>query len=396
MGWNWAQALAKRGIDVCVLTRLDNKAAIESIPATEMPSNLRFAYADHTRISKILRRLPFGDSVQHVLWQQAALKEAQNLCNHSTFDVAHHVTYGSLHVGSHLWRLGLPFIFGPVGGAQIAPAGFRRYLHGGWLLEVVRTAVTRRFAFFLNARSTVQNASLVFVANRETEQMLAKIGAKHVKYMSDVALPENLLKNRTSVSTDRTVPLRVLWVARLLPRKALLLALEAVAQLDPAVVRLTVIGDGPQRKMVRKWIADLKINDRVEWLGSVSFAEAMASYDNADLFLFTTLRETSGTQIFEALGRGVPILTLDHFGAAILVTDSVGVRVPLTTPSETVSALAKAIKHLHFDRQQLLKMGQTAVEVARDNTWDRRAEGAIEQYIRLVSRQETGDRPGVG
>ena len=61
------------------------------------------------------------------------------------FDIVHHVTWGSLHIGSQLWRLGKPFVFGPVGGGQVAPRGFSRYLRGGRTVEFIRSFVLVRY-----------------------------------------------------------------------------------------------------------------------------------------------------------------------------------------------------------------------------------------------------------
>ena len=91
-------------------------------------------------------------------WQRSALAAARKLCGANRIDVVHHVTWGSIHVGSKLWKLRKPFVFGPVGGGQIAQWRFRRHLRGGWHLEMLRSLTVHYLTgIFFNARSTVSH-----------------------------------------------------------------------------------------------------------------------------------------------------------------------------------------------------------------------------------------------
>jgi glycosyltransferase involved in cell wall biosynthesis len=150
--------------------------------------------------------------------------------------------------------------------------------------------------------------------------------------------------------------------------------------------KLTILGDGEQARMLPRWVSALGLRDKVEWRGRIPWADVQASYDRADLFLFTSLRDTGGGQLLEAMARGLPILTLDHHGGATLVPNSAGVKVPVTTPEETAANLARAIERLAADRDSLAKMGEAAIEVARQHTWDRKAADALQIYGQLVKR----------
>jgi glycosyltransferase involved in cell wall biosynthesis len=109
-----------------------------------------------------------------------------------------------------------------------------------------------------------------------------------------------------------------------------------------------------------------------------------AAYDDSDLFLFTSLRDTEGVQLLEAMGRGLPVVTLDHQGAATLVPDSVGIKVPVTTPKQTPERLARAIEKLAADHALLASMGEAAIEVARRHTWERKASEVLKIYRQLT------------
>ena len=84
---------------------------------------------------------------------------------------------------------------------------------------------------------------------------------------------------RVLVSAFGCGPLRLLWIGRLLPRKGLPLALEAVAVACRNVcVYLTVLGGEPQAEHVRCWIDALGSADVVEYRGQIPYHEAQAGY----------------------------------------------------------------------------------------------------------------------
>jgi glycosyltransferase involved in cell wall biosynthesis len=325
-------------------------------------------------------------------WQRQALKVARELDRKIDFDVVHHVSFGSLHLGSPLWRLDKPFVFGPVGGGQIAPRGFRRYLRGGWLTELLRSFVVRYFTGILfAARSTVANADLVLVVNEETREWANRLGGRHVKYMATGGIPESLISASPS-KRRRGGPLRILWVGRLLPRKAVLLALEALKQISSEVeFRCTILGDGKQGRYLAGWIEDLDLNDRVDWRGQVSWAEAMEAYRRHDVFLFTTLRETEGLQLLEAMAGGAAVVTLDHHGPRMVVPTGAGIKVPVTTPEKTVAGLARALERLAREPDTVNAMGLAGVKWAAENTWEKKAASAGALYPDVIARHSRRD-----
>ena len=47
----------------------------------------------------------------------------------------------------------------------------------------------------------------------------------------------------------------------------------------------------------------------------------------SDIFVFPSIRETTGTVLFEAMSYGLPIVTFNQNGAALLLDDDSGVKV---------------------------------------------------------------------
>ena len=393
--WNWAYELARAGNEVWVLTSSNGKAAIEAFLAATPVPGLNFVYLARTELPAFIE--PFRGLLQHLRWQRQAVAIARDLDRKNDFDVVHHVSYGSLHLGSHLWKLGKPFVFGPVGGGQVAPSGFRRYFRGGWLAELLRSFVVRYFTGILfSAKSTVANSDLVLVVNQETRDWVDRLGGKRVEYMSTGGIPSALLADPSTRRRDDPDCLKILWVGRLLPRKAVLLALEALARIDRGIrFHCTILGDGKQGRYLPAWIESLGLSDRVEWRGHVSWKEAMDAYRHNDVFLFTTLRETEGLQLLEAMAGGAAIVTLDHHGPRVAVPEVAGIKVPVTTPEETVAGLTRALEKLARDPDTVAAMSLAGIRWAGENTWAKKVRRAIELYPAAIAANEGASRKGI-
>jgi len=169
-------------------------------------------------------------------------------------------------------------------------------------------------------------------------------------------------------------------------RKALPLALEALAQNQDLNAKLLIAGDGEMRTQWQQYARRLHSVNNVEFLGHVPWNEMARLYGSADAFLFTSLRDSFGTQVLEAMGHGLPILTLDHQGVGTFVPQDAGIKVPVTFPEQTLAGLAEGIRRLALVPEERRKMGEAALAYAKTQTWERRAECMSNLYEEVLSR----------
>jgi hypothetical protein len=109
-------------------------------------------------------------------------------------------------------------------------------------------------------------------------------------------------------------------------------------------------------------------------------------YQQADAFFFTSLQESFGVQVLEAMGHGLPVLTLDHQGVGTFIPSEAGIKVPVTSPQRTVAELAEGIRRLALFPEERWKMGEAALAYAKTQTWERRAERMSEMYEEVLQR----------
>lgn len=383
VGWNWATYLAARGIDVHVLVAKRNQEAIETgLRAAPIP-NLRFTF-----VAVPYESTKKSEAAHYLLWQFAALKAARELSRKFQFQLAHHVTYASVHVPTQLWRLGIPVVFGPIGGGQTAPTSMLPYFGEDNLRERLRSLVTKSLKLSLVHRQWLGRMSLVLAANSNTLNLVRALGCKNTSLMCDTAIPTDYFAAGPRRFGKRSGPLRLLWVGRMLTRKALRLALDALREVQQNVT-LTIAGDGMDPGAVHQMIRDRNLQQRVLWKGSrLTFQELRTAYAGHDAMLFTSLRDSFGSQLLEAMAMGLPLITLDLHGAHDFVPATASIKVSVTTPEETVRNLANAIEtYASYSSAKKNQMSQHAWSFAKTLTWSSRAELVEKLYEEILSRR---------
>ena len=336
-GWNWAVHLAERGIKIHVLTVTDGRDQIEAYRATHPLPNVSFSYVE------VPKQLKHTSGTHYIWWQWAALRIARALHRESPFDLIHHVTYGSIHVPTQLWRLRVPTVFGPVGGGQVTAKNMLGEFGSSRGAEMRRTVLTKMLPYSIWHRNWLRKMSVVLVANSDTLRLANSFGSVEAQPWFDTSLPLSFYAEEPRTFTKTTEPLRLLWVGRMLPRKALPMTLDILASVQrPAT--LTIVGDGLPEKEVRQMIEKRGLSERVNWAGKrLSYAETRKAFMEHEVLVFPSLRDSCGAQLVEAMGLGLPVITLDHHGAKDLVREEFGMKVPVTTSEGVVRDMAAAV-----------------------------------------------------
>jgi glycosyltransferase involved in cell wall biosynthesis len=370
VGWHWAREAA-RCHDVWVLTRANNRPAIEAELVRDPAPRLRVVYHDLPAWARSWKRGKRGLTAYYLLWQATALGTARRLHRDVGFDLVHHVTFNAIDTPGFLWRLGPPFVWGPVGGAQVPPTELKAYFGAGWWRQRVRAIRKRLLRFDPIVRAATRRAALILAANREAERVLRDLGARRVcrRLEAGVTMPEATPPPRPGDGV-----LTILWAGGLIPRKAPMLALDVLTELKRLGVpaRLLIAGKGPLRAELEAAIRARSLDGAVELLGALPHAAMGAFYGRGDAFLFTSLQDTSGNVVLEAMARGLPAVALDHHGAAEMVTPETGLLVPVDTPERVIAGFATALQCLAADPDLRAHMGEVACRRARDvYAWDR-------------------------
>jgi glycosyltransferase involved in cell wall biosynthesis len=137
--------------------------------------------------------------------------------------------------------------------------------------------------------------------------------------------------------------------------------------------RLTIVGDGPEREVVKGLFSTLP-QDRIEWLGELPREGVMAQLVRASAFVWPGYGEAYGLAYLEAQAAGLPVVACRIAGVPEVVEHG---RTGLLTPPGDPEALANAIDSLIDDK--LLKRSLGAA--ARDFVLSERSQEVIARQI---------------
>jgi glycosyltransferase involved in cell wall biosynthesis len=387
--WNWIKQISKTH-ELWVITASLNKQLIGS----GTMHNVHFCFVDNDVCSHLFR-LPgvFFEALYYYWWQLKACRVAKKLHEKFCFDIAHHITYGVMRFPSPLAGLGIPFVWGPIGGVQLMPSIFLKALRMGALSEIARLVAIKGARYDPLVRVSMRESKIILVKNRGTLSAIPrKYHYKSKLFPSMGAYPTNI-----EYSTSPSVCLRLLYVGRLLAWKGmslLLRSLHAVKQEVPDLeFRLSIVGDGPERPHLVKLTKKLDLESNVILCGKRPHPEVLEMYPETDIFVFPSLREGYGAVVLEAMSFGVPCIVLDCGGPAITVTHESGIKIRPHTPDQVITDFASAIVKLALNPKLRRQLGMQAKRRFNGKfTWDslgKQMEHVYEEVAEARSNQCT-------
>ena len=159
----------------------------------------------------------------------------------------------------------------------------------------------------------------------------------------------------------------ILAVGRLDEAKRFDLFLRAIAG-SGRNVKAKIAGTGPVEDALKSLARDLKIADRVEFLGAVDDEELVKLYNNCRAVHFAPLDEDYGLVAVEAMTAAKPVITaVDSGGPLEHVRDGVN---GFVLPPEP-EAHAGALNSLWQDLDLCKRLGELGKEEAANITWDK-------------------------
>jgi glycosyltransferase involved in cell wall biosynthesis len=161
--------------------------------------------------------------------------------------------------------------------------------------------------------------------------------------------------------------------------RTLLKATALVIQ-DYPVLRLVILGDGPERNNLQHFSSKLGISDNVSFIGEVPFDQVPKYLKAADFFGFASTSETQGLVTLEALSAGLPVIAVNGTGTRdILEHDRQGKLV-----DDNPHALAGAIRGLLEEEGLIGRFQAAALERAKEFDIHVLAKRMVDVYLQAI------------
>ena len=156
----------------------------------------------------------------------------------------------------------------------------------------------------------------------------------------------------------------ILYVGRLASEKGLPVLLEAFRRLAAShpMVRLRLVGDGPERQAMETLAVRLGIAERVDFLGYRDSAGVLRELQSVDAFVLPSFAEGVPVSLMEAMSCGVPVIGTNVGGVSELIANG---RSGLLVPASDTDSLVEALHRLVSEpglRTALANAGRQAIE----------------------------------
>lgn len=280
----------------------------------------------------------------------------------------------------------IPLVIGPINGGLPFVRGFSQSQGQKEWISGLRK-IYRCLPF---ARSTYRNAAAVLAASSHTYNEFAAHRGK-LFFVPENGVSQDLCKDdsRSAVAGDK---LELIFVGGLVPCKGCDLALRAAATLlRSGIARLSILGDGPDRKRLEQLAILLGIENDVSFCGWVNHSDVIRRLRASDILVFPSVRDFGAGVVFEALATGAVPVVADFGGPGDIVHPAVGFKVSLTNERDFVVDMQQILAELASNRKLLEQLRKQGMSYARERlTWESKAQD-VTRVLQWVLRR--GPKP---
>jgi glycosyltransferase involved in cell wall biosynthesis len=277
----------------------------------------------------------------------------------------------------------VPFVLGPLNGGVPWPKGFSsvQRREKEWLSHI-----RGLYKIWPGYRSTRKNSAAILVGSRVTFDQVPSQYRDKTIYMPENAIdPMRFKKPRTRTAG---LPLRGIFVGRLVPLKGLDMLLESAVELfKSGKLTLEIVGDGPEMAATKAFVEREGVQSAVTFSGWLQHEQVLDRLADADLFLLPSIREFGGGAALEAMAVGVPPLVLNYGGPGELVTDGTGFLVEMGSREQIVQRLREVLTKAVASPAVIEQKSKLAYRRAHEQfTWSAKVKQTLAVYDWVLGR----------
>ena len=149
---------------------------------------------------------------------------------------------------------------------------------------------------------------------------------------------------------------------------------------------LVIAGEGPAEKSLHKLTQSLGLSNHVKFIGYLDRnTQLNACYKAADVFVFSSLSETQGLVLLEAMAQGTPVVAVAELGTKSILIEGKGAMIaPLKE-----KLFAEKVLGLLADKKARQVLGATGLAYVKESWTDEvQAKRLIDFYLEVVTSKK--------
>lgn len=370
-GWNWAVEVAKRH-KVTVLTRANNRCSIEKELQVNPRPNMSFIYYDLPESIKKYKKGQKGVQLYYALWQIGAYRYVKRLNQQHKFSMVFAVTFGTMWLPTLMYKLNVPFVWGPLGGGEGVPEVLWPQLTKKQAL-IERVRKINKYICLTNPwfHSACKHASALILRTEDSLNciplkyrskcsMMIETGVSQEQCDALEQLPKKVGKD--FVVSGRLVGLKLVDVA--------IRAMAEVVKVHPEA-SLRIVGGGECESALKRLTQQLSLEQNVVFTGMLKKEQSVQEIKNAAALVVTSGKEGGTWVLYEAMMCKTPIICMDTSGMHILVEDDGGIKLPVADYNTMVKKFAESMLWVLEHPEQAAEMGENGYKAVRSKwTWE--------------------------
>ena len=389
MGWNFVSNIAKHHDVHAIVEEGEFKENLTRFAENnpDAMQNITFHYIPRTHHETLRKFWPPSYYWFYRAWNKRAFRLAVELDKKENFDIVHQVTLAGFREPGYLWKLGKPFVWGPIGGftqtawSLLMGAGVHSMLYFG--MRNLLNYLQKRFGYA--GKKVAPGAHSILVSDSQGMVDVATYWKRTPEHMLEVGTHPQESKHTPPHRKAGDV-FRICWAGQLIPLKSLELLLHALPSCKEKNIELEVLGRGPSRQKWQELATELGIESKVHFHGYMEHGKALEMMKQCHIFCHTSIKEGgTGTVVLEALQNGLPIIALDHCGHAAVIDASCGIKIPISSRSQIIQHLAEQIDLLASNEELRYSLVLGALERSKFFSWDAKMEQLNRIYESAVS-----------
>lgn len=178
----------------------------------------------------------------------------------------------------------------------------------------------------------------------------------------------------------------LLFVARVVPRKGLMILLKTLKELVKEIknIKLVVLGSGPHLETCKEYAKANQIENFVEFKGYITGQEKIKYFQSSDIFCAPYKNENFAITLLEAMSCGMPIVGFDSNGIKEILSGYPDQ--DLIVPYKNTQLLSKAIKSLILSRVKRNRISKWLLKRREKYTWEKIAEETEAFYYKVLGK----------